>query len=80
MKDYFFSSFINLSLVGGESCAHICTYLLAFNFILDTACFVIKGVQAKTSPVEISASKMAIYSILVNFCVSNVNANIPGEK
>jgi hypothetical protein len=32
----------------------------------------IKGVQAKTSPVEISASKMAIYSILVNVCVSNV--------
>jgi hypothetical protein len=27
----------------------------------------IKGVKAKTSPIEISASKMAIYSMLVNF-------------
>jgi hypothetical protein len=32
----------------------------------------LKDVQAKTSPIEIYASKMAIYSILVNFCVSNV--------
>jgi hypothetical protein len=40
----------------------------------------VKGVQAKTSPIVISASKMAIYSILVNFCVSNVKANTIGEK
>jgi hypothetical protein len=40
----------------------------------------LKGVKAKTSPIEISASQMAIHKILVNFCVSNVKANIPGEK
>ena len=39
----------------------------------------IKGGQAKTSPIEIFDSKMAICSILVNFCVSNVKANISGE-
>jgi hypothetical protein len=37
----------------------------------------LKGVQAKTSSIEISASKNLIYSLLVNFCVSNVKANIP---
>ena len=40
----------------------------------------IKGVTAKTSPIEIFSSKMAICSILVNFCASNVKANISGEK
>ena len=40
----------------------------------------LKGVQAKMSPIEISAPKLVIYSLLDNFCVSNVKANIPGEK
>jgi hypothetical protein len=36
----------------------------------------LKGLQATTSPIEISASNMAIYSILDNFCVSNVRPDI----
>ena len=36
----------------------------------------LKGGQAKTSPIEISASKIAIYSIQVNFSFSNAKANI----
>jgi hypothetical protein len=41
---------------------------------------IVKSVKAKKSPIEIFASKMAIYSILVNIFASNVKANIPGEK
>ena len=43
-------------------------------YILDIiySICILKGVQAKTSTIEIAASKMALYSTLVNFCVSNV--------
>ena len=40
----------------------------------------VKGVTAKTSPNEISPSKMAINSTLLDFSISNVEANILGEK
>ena len=40
----------------------------------------LKGVTAKTSPIEISPSKIAINSTLVDFFISNVEANILGQK
>ena len=41
--------------------------------------FMVKGVTAKTSPIEISTSKLAINSSIVNFFIYNVKANILGE-
>ena len=41
---------------------------------------IIKGVTAKTSPNDFFASKMIIYTFVGRFCVSNVKANIRGEK
>ena len=40
----------------------------------------LKGAQAKAPPIEIFDWKMAIFSILVNFCASDVKANISGAK
>ena len=40
----------------------------------------LKGVTAKTSPIEVFTSKMVLYSFEVKVCVSNAKANVPGEK